>query len=1663
MRGRRGRFELEFAATMKRRLICFWAILICSTALRAQILTNQLTELGSWDLPYPVGETVFHAGSSSIFALQTGHQKLLQLSLADGAVIQSYDLSREGGTLALSPDNNRLYVALPDPSGGTNGRLAVIDAVQATKLRELALDLSPYDLVATDNGIVFVSGYRVPDYGPTLGTYDGVTGTRLGTAGAMGQVGLSMVANQTAVYAGEYDYVRQFSLDPVTGSLTSLGLSPQQSYPVAIENRVFAHPDGVHVLSRGGRVGEGLKSGKVLQTGFRFESVAFDIPRHSFFIVASSRSNLAEAWLMQYHSETFEMGMQFPIDPATRFVWGRGGELFLLATRTNGATLSRFAHPAVAGETNLSPHADFAWLPSAPVTYAPVQFNGNLSTDEDPGTLSYRWDWDNNGTYDTAWSLAAVAHYTFNLAGKKTVALQVKDRYGAVHRVEKTITVQLASDFGMPAETNVPYNLPFTAADVVFDPTTPTAYFADATRNRLVELNLETGLAERDFWLQFTPTNLALTPGGRTLYASLVVRPPPVNVQTSFVTQVDLQLRARTFDFPLNFEPTFLLPTELDLLIAGAGSRLATYRISSGLGAWMTNFYTVASPTLHPSQTNFYDAGRSGYSSPAHYGLNSTSGALSSLWSPTGSRDWGGLCFADPRGTNLLLRSGYTCSSSFFKSNDMVYGKRFFTGTVERVAFDLPRHSLFALATPTGTTKTNVYYFNSDSLELVSTLTVSNGTHFVMAYPQWVYAVALRTNGTFIFRVPHPAGDGETNQAPAARFVYSPTNPTTLATVRFDAGGSTDDQDTTAQLAYRWDWDGNGVFDTSFANVSTNAHRFNVAGVKTVVLEVKDHLGATARATNSFEVVLQEDPGYAPSSPNVPFELPFAVGDMVFEKTRPYSYAADTLGRRLARIDLRTGLIERYFDFDFYPALLSLSADGAGLYVGTLLASNQAVNPKPTSGFISCFDLARGVKLREFEVPVNPYSIAALGSNHLAVCRGYGGGYYVFETGAGNQLSLSSPYLYGGVVAEPSQAAVLFASYGTSDPKVGLLAVDPVTGLLSDSVYTGAQGSAASKGRIFPVPGASLAVDRGAAVFRYSLSPSNSIEWVRNLMPFSVESLSTDPVRPAFFTVGTASDGSSALVYYSLGSLEATAVYPDTNRLSFVHATAETLYLVAVESQRSWIQRRPNPAAGSETNQAPMAVFAWSPTQLLSGACVHLDGSASRDDLDSPAQLRYRWDWTDDGVFDTSFTNCPSLDLPLTEAGTLAVTLEVMDRFGATARTRQRLPVLPGPGANANFGLQFGAGAAVFDRQRPLLYVTDPNKGRLVWLNLETAQIEHELDFHQTLGPLALHPVDDRLYLALMSPPTDTNASGAATIVGIDLSTRSMVQQFDINVGPFDMVISTNGYLVASPASGQWVNTRAYRLATGQETGAVFLQHRCRLAMHPAGAAVYLADTDLSPPSLVKCSLDPVTGALVKLGSGPEPSYYLFMHPQGDYLLLGSGAVVTTLSGSQPDMGFLCQLTNAALQAATFDLDHRALFAAGFLWDDPLRTCRLFQFQSDTFVPVADYPCVGGTCSLCVSGRYLYGVAPQPDHTVVWRQLNPATVIRLEQPVRIASGQFQVTVRGTPGNRVVIAASVDLAKWDPILTNTLEGATWSFQSPIGTEPARYYRAEIAVP
>jgi hypothetical protein len=56
-----------------------------------------------------------------------------------------------------------------------------------------------------------------------------------------------------------------------------------------------------------------------------------------------------------------------------------------------------------------------------------VSFDGSKSTETGGLIAGYRWDWTNDGTYDTGWSTSASATHAYTNAGAYTVKLQVKD------------------------------------------------------------------------------------------------------------------------------------------------------------------------------------------------------------------------------------------------------------------------------------------------------------------------------------------------------------------------------------------------------------------------------------------------------------------------------------------------------------------------------------------------------------------------------------------------------------------------------------------------------------------------------------------------------------------------------------------------------------------------------------------------------------------------------------------------------------------------------------------------------------------------------------------------------------------------------------------------------------------------------------------------------------------------------------------------------------------------------------------------------------------------------------------------------------------------------------------------------------------------------------
>ena len=81
------------------------------------------------------------------------------------------------------------------------------------------------------------------------------------------------------------------------------------------------------------------------------------------------------------------------------------------------------------------------------------------------------------------------------------------------------------------------------------------------------------------------------------------------------------------------------------------------------------------------------------------------------------------------------------------------------------------------------------------------------------------------------------------NYAPRARFTVTPPGSQPGALLVFDASESFDPGAPTGALEYRWDWENDGAWDTTWSTVDVIGHGFADAGAREVTLQVRDRSG----------------------------------------------------------------------------------------------------------------------------------------------------------------------------------------------------------------------------------------------------------------------------------------------------------------------------------------------------------------------------------------------------------------------------------------------------------------------------------------------------------------------------------------------------------------------------------------------------------------------------------------------------------------------------------------------------------------------------------------------------------------------------------------------------------------------------------------------------
>jgi formylglycine-generating enzyme required for sulfatase activity len=91
-----------------------------------------------------------------------------------------------------------------------------------------------------------------------------------------------------------------------------------------------------------------------------------------------------------------------------------------------------------------APVASFTVSPSSGTLETEFLFDASGSSDaQDPASaLDVRWDWENDGVWDTAFSKTKTATHRYNTGGTKTIKLEVKDTGGLTDTTTSTVTVE---------------------------------------------------------------------------------------------------------------------------------------------------------------------------------------------------------------------------------------------------------------------------------------------------------------------------------------------------------------------------------------------------------------------------------------------------------------------------------------------------------------------------------------------------------------------------------------------------------------------------------------------------------------------------------------------------------------------------------------------------------------------------------------------------------------------------------------------------------------------------------------------------------------------------------------------------------------------------------------------------------------------------------------------------------------------------------------------------------------------------------------------------------------------------------------------------------------------------------------------------------------------
>jgi DNA-binding beta-propeller fold protein YncE len=769
--------------------------------------------------------------------------------------------------------------------------------------------------------------------------------------------------------------------------------------------------------------------------------------------------------------------------------------------------------------------------------------------------------------------------------------------------------------------------LPFTATDVVFDARRGMLYATSIAEKRVYFVDLASGMITRQFNFASMPESLALTPDGSRLFVGLTlghIYYSPNDDYTGYVASFDLDLQVKDRQYPIAEDPFDLVATSNGRLVVSSGSGQWTYArvFDAATGALISSVSGIrhlSHLALHPSETIVYAADTDvSPSDIERYDLSAT-GVITARWDSTyhGDHRMGGNVWASPIGDALVTRGGdvFTAAGAD-RASDMIYRSSLTPSYIDALAFDAMRNLIL-----TGRDG-DLRYYNLRSFESIGSIPVAGKIGFLGVRDLRVFALLLDMGQARLVEIAHPVPHGDTDTAPVAAVGVIPeTGHTTLTDITLDASASTDAE---GPLLSRWDLNDDGVWETEYSANPVLVRRFSTAGSKFIRLRVKDSAGNVDDLAFRLDVAFQPDPG-APGEAHPSFRLPFAAAHAVFDPLRPYAYVTSKQRRALYFVNLETGFIERTFSFEEMPERMALTPDGSQLYVTLLTREHSSYYwEEDQVGFIARFDLARKLKDRQFEIPLDPFDLAPTGDGRLVVTSGSGQwtDIAVFDGDTGAHRGRAGTIRELSTVSLHPSGGMVYTAGGTSYPQdVHRWSLTAPAGIAYawDSTYHGHHRVGDD---LWVSPRGDVLITAGADVYGANGSTrATDLLYQRSLAPTTFRDLVWSPALEQFAAI---EDGRVRV--YDMTSYAQLASFGLPGIGRFIGRRGPLLYAMQVEPTESRLDvlvhgNRPPSAAAAAASQVEC--------EGPSGAAVELDASASSDPDSVPEVFQdiVSYDW----------------------------------------------------------------------------------------------------------------------------------------------------------------------------------------------------------------------------------------------------------------------------------------------------------------------------------------------------------------------------------------------------------------------------------------------------